>query len=64
MELPVIRLLTKDGADCKAQNSQGLISLFHVLKEGLLDVRALVEEGGESLDTRNKYCKTAIDKAK
>jgi ankyrin repeat protein len=61
-ELPVIRLLTKDGSDCKAQNSEGLIPLFHAINEGSLDaLRALVEEGGESLDVRDKYCTTAID---
>jgi len=54
-ELPMIRLLTKDGADCNTQYSEGLISLFHAFNEGWLDVvRVLVEDGGASLDIRDK----------
>jgi hypothetical protein len=61
----VIRLLTKDGSDCKAKNNEILISLFHAINEGSLDaVREQVEEVGESLDISDKYCKTAIDNAK
>jgi len=42
----VIRLLTKQGADCKAQNSKDLISLFYAVNEGsLCVVQALVEVG-------------------
>jgi len=52
----VTRLLIKHGSDCKAQNSEVLISLFHAVPEGSLDVvQALVEEGGASLDIRDKY---------
>ena len=43
-ELPVIRLLTKQGADCEAENSKDIISLFYAVNEGSLCVfRALVE---------------------
>jgi len=61
----VIRLLTKDGADCKAQHSEDLIYFFHAINEGWLDVvRVLVADGGASLDIRDKYCKRAIDNVK
>ena len=61
----MFKLLTKQCADCKSQNSEFLISLFHAVPEGsLCVVRALVEEGGASLDICDKYCKTAIDNSK
>ena len=61
----MFKLLTKQCADCKSQNSEFLISLFHAVPEGsLCVVRALVEEGGASLDIRDVHGNTVIDWAK
>jgi ankyrin repeat protein len=61
-ELPVVRWLIKHGADCNIRYSNGQTPLFHAVTRGSLDVvRALVEEGGASMDVRDDCGRTAID---
>jgi hypothetical protein len=61
-ELPVIRWLIKHGADCNTRYIDGQTPLFHAVTEGSLDVvRALMEEGGASLDVRDDCGRTVID---
>ena len=62
---PVIRWLIQHGADCNTAYSDGQTPLFYAVTTGSLDVvRALVEEGGASLDIRDAHGNTAIDWAK
>jgi hypothetical protein len=64
-DTPVVRLLIKHGADCNTRYSGGQTPLFHAVTRGSLDVvRALVEEGGASVDVRDNCGRTAIDFAK
>jgi hypothetical protein len=61
-QTPVVRHLIQHGADCNTRDSDGQTPLFHAVTRGSLDVvRALVEEGGASLDVRDKCGRTAID---
>jgi ankyrin repeat protein len=62
VQLPVIKWLIQHGADCNSRYSDGKTPLFHAVTEGSLDVvRALVEEGGASLDVRDDDDRTVID---
>jgi ankyrin repeat protein len=64
-DLPHIRWLIKHGADCNARYSDGQTALHYAVTVGSLNiVRALVEEGGASLDVRDDCGRTAIDWAK
>jgi ankyrin repeat protein len=64
-QLQVIWWLIQHGADCNTRYSDGKTPLFHAVTKGSLDVvRALVEEGGASVDIRDDYGRTAIDWAK
>jgi hypothetical protein len=55
-QLKVVKWLIKQGADCNTPYSDGQKPLLHAVTESSLDVvRALVEEGGASLDIRD-YC--------
>ena len=61
-QLQVIRWLIQHGADCNTRYSDGKTPLFHAVTEGSLDVfRALVEEGGASVDVRDDEDRTVID---
>jgi ankyrin repeat protein len=61
-ELPVIRLLIQNGANCNTPYSDGQTPLFYAVTNGSLDVvRALVEEGGASLDVRDDDGRTVIN---
>jgi len=61
-QLSVIRLLIKYGADCNTRYSEGQTPLFDAVIISSLDVvRALVEEGGASLDIRDDNGRTVID---
>ena len=53
-QLQVIRWLMQHGADCNTPYSDDKTHLFHAVTTGSLDVRALVEEGGASLDVQQK----------
>jgi ankyrin repeat protein len=60
--LPVVKCLIKHGADCNTRYSDGQTPLFYAVTEGSLDVvRALVEEGGASLDVFDDCGRTVID---
>jgi ankyrin repeat protein len=64
-QLPVVKWLIQHGADCNTGYCNGQTLLFHAVTRSSLDVvRALVEEGGASLDVRDDYGRTAIDWAK
>ena len=64
-QLTVVRWLIQHGADCNTRYSEGKTPLFHAATESSLDVvRALVEEGGASLDIRDNNNETATDWAK
>lgn len=64
-QLQVTRWLIERGADCNTRNSEGQTPLFYAVIKGLLDaVRALVEDGGASLDILDVRGNTAIDWAK
>jgi ankyrin repeat protein len=63
-QVPVIRLLIKHGADCNTRYSDGKTPLFYAVSHTLDSVRALVEEGGASLDIRDVDGNTVIDTAK
>ena len=64
-ELPVFRLLTKDGAVCNTPYSDSQTQLFHAVTKGSLNVvRTLVEERGASVDIRDIHGNTDIDSAK
>jgi len=64
-QLPVVKWLIQHGADCNTRCSRGQTPLFQAVIKGSLDaVRALVEEGGASVDIRDDDGKTAIDLAK
>jgi ankyrin repeat protein len=59
--MSVIRLLIQHGADGNTRYSDGQTTLFYAVTKGSLDVvRALVEEGGGSLDIRDYCCMTLI----
>jgi hypothetical protein len=61
-QLQVTRWLIQHGADCNTRYSDGQTPLFHAVTEGSLDVvRALVEEGGASVDIRDNDGRTVID---
>jgi len=61
-QLQVIRWLIQHGADCNTRYSDGKTPLFHAVTKGSLDVvRALVEEGGASVDVRDDEDRTVID---
>ena len=61
-QLQVIRWLVQHGADCNTRYSDGKTPLFHAVSEGCLDVvRALVEEGGASVDVRDDEGRTVFD---
>jgi hypothetical protein len=63
--VPVVRWLIQHGADCNTRYSDGETPLFHAVTNSSVDVvRALVEEGGASLDVRDDCGRTAIDWAK
>jgi ankyrin repeat protein len=62
---PMITWLIKHGADCNTRYSNGQTPLLYAVNKGSLDVvRALVEEGGASLDVRDDCGRTVIDWAK
>jgi ankyrin repeat protein len=64
-QLAVVKWFIKHGADCNTQYSDGQTPLFYAASRGFVDiVRALVEEGGVSLDVRDDCGRTAIDWAK
>jgi ankyrin repeat protein len=64
-QLQVVRWLIQHGADCNTRYSDGQKPLFLAVTKGSFDVvRALVEDGGASLDTRDVHGNTAIDWAK
>jgi hypothetical protein len=61
-DTPILRLLIQHGADCNTRYSVGETPLFHAVTRSSLDVvRALVEQGGASLDVRDKCGRTATD---
>jgi ankyrin repeat protein len=61
-QLQVTRWLTQHSADCNTRYSDGKTPLFHAVTEGSLNVvRALVEEGGASVDLRDDEDRTVID---
>jgi ankyrin repeat protein len=60
-KLQVIRWLIQHGADCNTPYSDGKTPLFHAVTKGSLDVRALVEEGGASVDVRDDEDRTVFD---
>jgi hypothetical protein len=61
-QLKVVKWLIKQGADCNTQYSNGQTPLFLAVAMPSLDVvRALVEEGGASLDIRDYCGGTVID---
>jgi ankyrin repeat protein len=60
--LQVVKWLIKHGADCNTRYSDGQTALHYAVTEGsLVVVRAVVEEGGASLDVRNDCGRTVID---
>jgi hypothetical protein len=62
LKLPVVKWLIQHGADCNTRTSDVKTPLFHAVTKGSLDVvRALVEEGGASLDVRYDEDRTVID---
>jgi ankyrin repeat protein len=64
-QLQVVRWLIKQGADCNIRYSNDQTALHYAVTKGSLDVvRALVEEGGASLDLRDDCGRTAIGWAK
>jgi ankyrin repeat protein len=61
-QLQVIGWLIQHGADCNTRYSDGKTPLFHAVTESSLDVvRALVVEGGASVDVRDDDDRTVID---
>jgi ankyrin repeat protein len=61
-KLHVVKWLIQHGADCNTRYSDGQTPLFYAVTEGSLDdVRALVEEGGASLEVCDDQGRTAID---
>jgi hypothetical protein len=61
-QLKVVKWLIKQGADCNTPYSDGQKPLLHAVTESSLDVvRALVEEGGASLDVHDYCGGTIID---
>jgi ankyrin repeat protein len=61
-EVQVIKWLIQLGADCNTRSSDGQTLLFHAVTAGSFDVvRALVEEGGASLEVCDDQGRTAID---
>jgi ankyrin repeat protein len=62
VQLAVIKWLIQHGADCNSRYSDGKTPLFHAVTKGSIDVvRALVEEGGASLDVPYDEDRTVID---
>jgi len=63
-QLPVVRWLIQQGADCNNRYRDGQTPLFHAISAGSLDVvRALVEDGGASVDIRDVFANTAVGRA-
>ena len=61
-QLNGVRWLIENGAGCNTRYSDEQTPLFHAVTEGLLNVvRALVEEGGASVDVRDDKGRTFID---
>jgi ankyrin repeat protein len=61
-QLQVVRWLIKHGADCNTRYRDDQTPLYYAVTQGPLDVvRALVEEGGASLDVRDDCGRTVID---
>ena len=61
-QLKVVKWLIKQGQDCNTPYSDGQKPLLHAVTESSLDVvRALVEEGGASVDIRDYCGGTVID---
>jgi hypothetical protein len=61
-QVQVIRWLIQHGTDCNTRYSDGKTPLFHAVTESSLDVvRALVEEGGASVDVRDDENRTVFD---
>jgi ankyrin repeat protein len=61
-QLQVVKWLIKQGADCNTPYNDGQKPLLHAVTESSLGVvRALVEEGGASLDIRDYSGGTVID---
>jgi hypothetical protein len=64
-QLEVVKWLIQRGADCNIRYSDGKTPLFYAVTESSLDVvRALVEDGGASVDIIDDNNETATDWAK
>jgi ankyrin repeat protein len=62
VQLPVVKWLIQHGANCNTRYSDGKTPLFHAVTKCSIDVvRALVEEGGASLDVPYDEDRTVID---
>jgi ankyrin repeat protein len=60
--LNVVKWLIQHGADCNTRYSDGQTPLFYAVTYSSVDVvRALMEEGGASLDIRDDKGRTVID---
>ena len=58
----MVKWLIQHGADCNTRYSDGQTPLYFAVTEGSLDdVRALVEDGGASLEVCDDQGRTAID---